>query len=185
MKQMPAMIRRNRNSGDSPFFKEILGLEKPGIVTRHGGVNKSLDFLAKNFNRPIQLKDLAKVSGLSRRGFNSAFEKQTGEYPGAVLRRIRLEYAKRLLTEQDMTLTEIARKCGYRSQNTFCVAFQRTVGISPKKFQRAFLLQICRLQRQWQVQPVSASCSFPPALNRIFDRPFDGSRNNPKALWVG
>jgi AraC-like DNA-binding protein len=73
---------------------------------------------------------------MSRRGFNAAFEKQIGIYPGAVLRRIRLEYAKQLLTERDMTLREIARRCGYRSQNTFCVAFQRALGMAPKQFQR-------------------------------------------------
>lgn len=118
------------------------------VTVKHAGINKCLDFMANNFCAPIQLKDLVKVSGLSRRGFGKAFRRCLGANPGAFLRSIRIGYAKRLLIEHDLLLKQVAKKCGYRSENTFCVAFQRTVGVPPKKFQRQYLLEIYRHQRQ-------------------------------------
>lgn len=118
------------------------------IFVNHAGIGKGLDFMAKNFSEPIQLEDIVEVSGLSRRGFLKAFRRNLGVNPGAVLRQARIEYAKRLLTERDLVLKQIAKQCGYRSENTFCVAFQRSVGMPPKKYQRQYLLEVCRHQRQ-------------------------------------
>lgn len=106
----------------------------------HAAVDKSIRFMAANYWRPIQLKDVVKVSGLSRRGFMKAFEKHTGETPGAVIRRLRLGRVKQLLAEEDLKLVDLARQCGFQSENTLCVAFQREVGIPPKKYQKQYLL---------------------------------------------
>jgi AraC family transcriptional regulator, transcriptional activator FtrA len=106
----------------------------------HPTVSRCLDFLAHNFNRPIQIQDLVKMSGMSRRGLLKAFGKHVGANPGATLRRVRIEYAQRLLTEQDLPLKAIAKHCGYRSVNSFYVSFSRFVGLPPKEYQKQVLL---------------------------------------------
>lgn len=121
----------NRICGGSIVLPQSVG---------HPVVSRCLDFLAKNFTMPIQIKDLVRISGMSQRGLMKAFEKHAGVNPGAMLRRVRLEYAKRLLTEQDLPLKTIAAHCGYRSMNSFCVAFHRFEGLAPKKFQKQVLL---------------------------------------------
>jgi len=113
-------------------------------ITDHRMVRRSIRFIAQNFCRPIQVADMASASGMSRRGFLKAFRKHVGLNPGKILRHARIEYAKRLLTEHDLPLRSIAGECGYRSQNTFCVAFQRTTGMSPKQFQRQTWLDTWR-----------------------------------------
>lgn len=100
--------------------------------------------MAVNCSSPIKLKDLEKVAGLSRRGFQKAFRKHAGSSPGQVLRHLRIENAKRLLTESDVKLEIVASHCGYRSANTFCIAFRQVVGVSPKKFQRQAWLSTYR-----------------------------------------
>jgi AraC-like DNA-binding protein len=99
-------------------------------------------------------------------------------YPGAVLRRIRLEYAKRLLTERDMTLREIARQCGYRSQNTFCVAFRRAVGMAPKKFQRQYWLAASHRSRKGGVQTIVSNHLLPLLLVETMSAGFKLPRND-------
>lgn len=123
-------------------------------------VNKSLEFLAEHFCRPIQLKDMVAKSGMSRRGFCKAFLAHVGANPGRILRQVRLEYAKRLLMVQDLTLKEIASQCGFRSVNSFCVAFQRTMGIPPKKFQKQYLLNVCRFYRNDGNQTLKSNSLF-------------------------
>jgi len=63
------------------------------------------------------------------------------------LLRFRIEFAKQLLVDHDLTLKEIARLCGYRSECTFCVAFQRKMKVSPKKYQRQVWLDERRRQQ--------------------------------------
>lgn len=102
----------------------------------HVGVNRCLRFLTKHFSRPIRLEDLVKTAGMSRRGFIKAFNRHIGLTPAAVLRQMRIEYAKQLLVEEDLPLKVIASRTGFRSENTFCVAFSRAMGMPPKKYQR-------------------------------------------------
>ena len=51
------------------------------------------------------------------------------------IRRLRIERAKRLLTEEeDMSITEIAGECGFTDYNYFITVFKRLVGVPPKQY---------------------------------------------------
>ena len=132
------------------------------VAASHAGVYKSLKFIRKNFSAPIQLKDLVKISGMSRRGFQKAFKKNVGTNPGLFLRSLRIEQAKRLLVEHDMKLSQIAARCGFRSENTFCIAFLRDMKTSPKRFQRQCWLTTCRERHQINSASLPASRLFQP-----------------------
>lgn len=156
-KDLEGLLRWQRSS-------EIIGI---GVVSGHTGIDRCLKFVVKNFSEPIQLQDMMDVAGLSRRGFFEAFRKNVGLNPGAVLRHVRIEYAKRLLIEHDLVLKEVAKRCGYRSQNTFCVAFQREMGISPKKFQRRYWLTACHDHRESKIQTGTMNRLLPPLPPRM------------------
>ncbi len=132
----------------SPRRFKGLELGAVAVTADHAGISRSLQFVAQNFRQPIQISDLVTVSGLSVRGFTKAFSQHIGDTPGAYLQRTRIEHAQRLLTEQDLNLKQVAQQCGYRSENTFCVAFQRATKTSPKKFQRQYLLALFQHHRK-------------------------------------
>ncbi|WP_314058381.1 helix-turn-helix domain-containing protein [Empedobacter brevis] len=44
-----------------------------------------------------------------------------------------MEYAKALLTEQHLTISEIAYLIGYKNQRHFSSAFKKKFGISPSQ----------------------------------------------------
>jgi AraC-like DNA-binding protein len=166
MKQKPDMPARKREMDGILLWKRPTEIAGFSVFTSHAGVESCLDFMVKNFCRPIQLKDLVKISGMSLRGVNKAFHKNVGLKPGAMLRHLRIEYAKRLLVEQDLKLRQVAKRCGYRSENTFCVAFQRATRTSPKKFQTQYVLATCREHQQGRIQPMMAALPVMPALGR-------------------
>lgn len=139
-------------------LSEIMGIS---VSTKHDNLDRCLDFIAKYFPDPIQVKDLAKASGMSTQGLAYAFDKHLGLSPGAVLRRVRIEYAKRLLVEQNLKLNEIAQRCGYRSVNSLWIAFQNLTGLSPKKFQRRYWLTTCRHYQQIGFSPVISNPFLP------------------------
>lgn len=116
--------------------------------TLHEGISRSLQFMAQHYTRPIRIKDVVIISGMSRRGFMKAFSQHVGRTPGSFIRQARIEFAKRLLTEQDLPLKTIAEITGFRSQNTFCIAFSRATGMAPKKYQRQAWLSAYRAVRR-------------------------------------
>ena len=46
----------------------------------------------------------------------------------------RIELAKRLLTDHDMSIDEVAHRCGYARATSFSALFTKLVGIPPRKW---------------------------------------------------
>jgi transcriptional regulator GlxA family with amidase domain len=173
MKPQKTIVReRSRRRPQIPF-KDLLPVDvNVSSVTNHSGVARSLRFMAKNYWRPIQIDDLVMASGMSRRGLAKAFNMHVGLGPGSVLRCIRIESAKQLLLAHDLPLKTIANLCGFRSENTFCIAFQRTTRMAPKKFQRHAWLATCRIFRQAASDPILTKSKLLPPIARQNVNPF-------------
>jgi AraC family transcriptional activator FtrA len=116
----------------------IARLDIPVIGLPNRALSEGLNFLQEKWHEPITVRDLTNASALSRRGFQKAFQKHTGSSPGRELRRIRIERSKELLTGGDSNLSAVAQRCGYRSLNSFWVAFRRVTGMSPGKYRSKF-----------------------------------------------
>jgi transcriptional regulator GlxA family with amidase domain len=69
---------------------------------------------------------------------HQAFIEQIGRPPGSELHRVRIETAKKLLSQSKIKLEEIAERSGYQSANSFWVAFRQSTGMSPKQYQKQF-----------------------------------------------
>jgi transcriptional regulator GlxA family with amidase domain len=132
----PRQERLADREGCGSQTAQAVKVSEENLLVSHAGIARSLKFMKQNFDSTINIGGLAKIAGLSRRGFHKAFQKHTGHKPGVFLRRLRIEHARRLLMEPDMQIREVARQSGFTSTNTFYVAFQRMTGFSPKQFQR-------------------------------------------------
>lgn len=108
------------------------------LAVNHPGVARCLRYLWQNCHKPIGVDDLARVAAMSRSGLHQAFLEHIGRPPGGELHRVRIENAKKLLTQSKMKLDEIAEMSGYQSANSFWVAFRQATGMSPKKYQERF-----------------------------------------------
>jgi LacI family transcriptional regulator len=108
------------------------------LAVNHKGVAASLRFLWKHYHEPIGVSDLAKVAGMSLRGFHQAFVEHLGRAPGHELHRVRIEHAKELLTSSTRKTETVAELCGYQSVNSFWVAFRKATGVSPAQYRKKF-----------------------------------------------
>jgi transcriptional regulator GlxA family with amidase domain len=79
-------------------------------------------------------ESLAKKAGMSLRNFHRRFRKATGEAPLAYIQKIRIEKAKRLLSETNDTVEEIADKIGYKDSRSFRRLFHNHTALSPKAY---------------------------------------------------
>ncbi|HZX08427.1 AraC family transcriptional regulator [Kribbella sp.] len=92
--------------------------------------------LRDNLSRPITVRDVAAAAHLSERHAERLFTQQTGSSIMSTLRRLRLELAVQLLLDHTLSITEVARACGYSDVRPFSTAFKRKYGRTPGEHRR-------------------------------------------------
>ncbi|MEM8744824.1 MAG: GlxA family transcriptional regulator [Pseudomonadota bacterium] len=91
-----------------------------------------------NLDGDLSVANLASFSGLSERSFNRRYKEATGVTPARAVERMRLEAAQRYLCGSDFSVKEIARRCGFGTEETMRRSFIRQVGTAPSEFRRRF-----------------------------------------------
>jgi AraC-like DNA-binding protein len=86
---------------------------------------------------PISLEDLANVAGVSRFHFHRQFRKSVGVTPREYVVRARIERAKGLLTESDLTVGEVSGAVGFADQSHFSNIFRRVTAMTPRGFRNS------------------------------------------------
>lgn len=81
---------------------------------------------------------LAGRVAMSERSFQRLFSREVGISPGKFVERCRIDAARRLLESTNDGLAAIARRCGFRSSETFLRAFSRLVGVTPTEYRQRF-----------------------------------------------
>ncbi len=92
----------------------------------------------ENYNQNIDIKNLAKHFGLSRRVFERRFKAATGNPPLLYLQRLRVEIAKNLLEKNAVTFSEIAFMVGYEDTSFFRKIFKKHTNLLPKEYRTKF-----------------------------------------------
>lgn len=94
--------------------------------------------------------------GLSRYRLHHLFLAETGETPGAYLRRIRIDLAAMRLRWTHETAGEIAHGLGYASQSSFSRAFIKRYGETPGRFRNDFI--------RWPNAPLDGPAEASPGI---------------------
>ena len=97
-------------------------------------ITEGIRYIRENCHLPIQVIDVQKALGLTRRVLENRFSKVLQHTPADVIRRARLERAKRLLIETDLTIAVIAFQTGFNLPEALTRAFRRELGVTPGEF---------------------------------------------------
>jgi AraC family transcriptional regulator len=100
-------------------------------------IDRVIDHLRRNLDRPVKLGELAGVACFSEFHFHRIFRAVSGETLNNFTNRLRLEKAARLLRFSDQSLTDIALDCGFSSSATFSRAFRSGYDTSPSQFRKS------------------------------------------------
>jgi len=112
-------------------------LSRVGIVDRR--LRRAIEFMHDNCGRELSLAEIAASAYLSAFHFARLFKKITGAPPHAYLAALRVERARRLLAETDLSITEVGARVGYASQSHFTKVFREATGLTPRAFRAAAL----------------------------------------------
>lgn len=136
--------------GREPLEPQHLLLPPQGLIVRestdfyavdHPLVRASLEFIAANSHRPIVTADVARAVATGDRTLERCFRKYLNRPIAAEIRRVRIERAKRELTQSDRPLADIARDVGFRVEQRMYQVFRRELGITPKQYRRERTIQ--------------------------------------------
>lgn len=96
------------------------------------------DILMRNFDNPPALDELARQVGLNRSQLNALFRRVFGDTVFGMVRKARLECARKMLEDGNRTVTEVAYECGFSSPSHFTGSFSKHFGTTPKQYQSEF-----------------------------------------------
>lgn len=99
-------------------------------------MNKAIAYINMNYQKPLTLAMVSNTVSLNYTYFSNVFKKYTGLSFLEYLRNIRVEKAKRILSETDFSIAEISDKVGYDNYKNFARAFKEETGITPIEYRR-------------------------------------------------
>lgn len=137
------LLDRLMHGGRPPARDQLL--QPSGVVARqstdvmivdHPAVARAVDHARNHLNEPFGVEALVQAAAVSRRHLEIAFFRSLGCTPAHYLAKLRVEKAKDLLQSTDLTLTSIARDCGFTDLRHFRRLFQRLADTTPRKFRK-------------------------------------------------
>lgn len=97
-------------------------------------LDRSLDYLSSNLDKPLSLQDMANQVNLSKSHFSRLFKEQTGFSPTDYFIHLKVQHAAMLLSFSDKTVREISYEVGYQDPYYFSRIFKKVLGLSPTEF---------------------------------------------------
>jgi LacI family transcriptional regulator len=139
-KLLNEMMKSGKNSKEAKYCLP------QGIVPRqstdsyasdHPKVALALRYIAESANRRIKVNDVVNAVATNRRTLERNFREFTGRTISHEISRMRIERAKRLMMESDLSFKELSAELGYRNSDHFYKSFLRAEGQTPSSFRKA------------------------------------------------
>ena len=114
----------NRSAAATPLPRADGALDRRRL-------HRITEYITGNLQRNLTLEELATEACLSRYHFARAFKAAVGVTPHRFVVEQRVARARDLLGDGDLSLAEIAARCGFSSQAHFTRAFRDATGVTP------------------------------------------------------
>lgn len=123
---------------------------------------RAKDLIDSSYAAPLDVPALAQAAFASPAHFARSFKRAFGETPHQYLQRRRIERAKELLRESDLSVTEVCLEVGFQSLGSFSTVFRALVGEPPSSY-----------RERWNTTPPPA---IPACYTMMFTRPTEVHR---------
>ena len=120
----------------------ILELWKKGFIVENNTSGRNIvekemvSYIQQNFTGKISLREFGKQFHLSEKYISRYFKEHFHITLSQYVAYLRLEYAKQLLQDTDISVTEAAMRSGYQNISYFIRSFKETYGVSPLKYRK-------------------------------------------------
>ena len=94
-------------------------------------IKNTLNYIEDHLNDSLSLSKLSTIACLSPSQFHRIFKRETKKTPFKFIEEIKMNKAYRLLTDEDVFVTELALNLGYNDYETFSRAFKKYFHLAP------------------------------------------------------
>ncbi len=122
-----------KRPGGQAQFSTALSLQ--AAEDRFGALH---EWISTHLKRDLSLPMLAAEAGMSERSFSRHYLEATKLTPARAVERLRVEAARRLLSESRLSIKRIARQCGFGSEETMRRSFLRLLAVTPQDYRARF-----------------------------------------------
>lgn len=122
------LLHTSPRSGDRPQLRspERKQAAVPVIL------QNAIKLMQENIEDPIKIPELTAIIGISQRKLERQFNKYFNCSAVAFYRIVRLQQARMLLTQTDMSVLEICIACGFTSSSYFSKSYTQQFGVRPR-----------------------------------------------------
>lgn len=136
---LTTLLTINDNEGIRNWFVEKIRLSCAKMLSKRkerstNVIEKAKEYINCNFFKQISLDDVSREVDISPYYFSKIFKDETGVNFIDYLTNIRIDKAKELLANSDLSMKEICGKVGYSDPNYFSRSFKKNVGVTPTEF---------------------------------------------------
>ena len=122
-----------KRPGGQAQFSAALSLQ--GADDRFDALHR---WIAARLGSDLSLPALARQAGMSERSFSRHYAEATGITPSRAVERLRVEGARRLLSDTRQPIKRVAERCGFGSEETLRRSFARLLAASPQDYRARF-----------------------------------------------
>jgi transcriptional regulator GlxA family with amidase domain len=122
-----------RPGGQSQFSGHISAQLRDDVF---GGLQL---WIHEHLDRDLSVVTLAAQANMSVRNLGRLFQLRVGSTPSGYVRRVRLDEARRQIeSDGALRLKQVAKRCGFRSEQQLRRAFRHGVGVTPAEYRARF-----------------------------------------------
>lgn len=99
-------------------------------------IARSKEFMERHYAQGITLDDIAKSVNLSSIYFHNLFSAAVGMSPHRWLTGLRIAESKKLLWNSQISISEVAERCGFGCQQYFSRVFKKETAMTPGQYRR-------------------------------------------------
>jgi len=97
-------------------------------------IQNAMNYIDERFTDPLSLKEIADVANMSPSYFSQIFKSINGFSAWDYIISCRISMAKQLLTTTDLSVLDIAAKCGFNNSANFNRQFKKITSLSPTEY---------------------------------------------------
>lgn len=124
-----------RPGGQSQFSAQLAAEVGADDPDRFGELTR---WIAGHLDEELTVELLAERCAMSPRNFARRFIEAMQVAPGKYVQMLRIDAARRQLSESDVAVARIAGRCGFASAEAMRLAFQRHLNVTPTDFRARF-----------------------------------------------
>lgn len=125
------------------FLSELIESGEPKVSNSKSPtdlyIRKAMQYIQANYSQHMSINELAAYIGLNRSYFSALFKQYIHLSPQEFIIRFRMDKACELMSNAELSISDISRSVGYDDPLSFSKIFKKIKGVSPYQYRKGFM----------------------------------------------